>query len=70
MKKDVAPPGKPSWDDAPDGFMGLGVATWDCEYKGEWCWVDGTGGENFAFFEKRPRKHRKARKEGENNANK
>lgn len=51
---DAPPPGKPSWDDAPEWANSLGVATWDCGYKGEWCWCATTKPAHFDHVEQRP----------------
>jgi hypothetical protein len=53
MPPEVVPPGKPSWGDAPSWAQGLGVATWDCEYKGEWCWMASAESKYFTHVEKR-----------------
>lgn len=45
---------KPSWDDAPEWAMSLGVADWDCDYKGQWCWICDPNPSYFSHVEQRP----------------
>jgi hypothetical protein len=45
---------KPDWKDAPDWANSLGIADFDCDYKGEWCWCGGTSPTGFIDVELRP----------------
>lgn len=53
---DPAPIDKPSWDDAPEWAQALGVATWDCDYNGVWCWMCSPHSPYFDHVEPRPEK--------------
>ena len=48
---------KPSWDDAPEWAEALGIANWDCDYKGEWCWMQSPHSPYFLKVERRPAKY-------------
>ena len=51
---DPPPPDKPDWNEAPEWASCLGVATWDCDYRGEWCWIAGRMPLYFDHVERRP----------------
>jgi hypothetical protein len=46
---------KPEWKNAPDWANSLGIADFDCNYKGEWCWCNGTAPTGFKNIELRPK---------------
>lgn len=56
MNTDEPSRDKPSWDDAPVWADALGIADWDCDYKGEWCWIADRESDYFTHVEPRPSK--------------
>jgi hypothetical protein len=45
---------KPDWKNAPYWARSLGIAAFDCDYNGEWCWLAGEGSSIFTDIEVRP----------------
>lgn len=54
MNEDIHLPEKPDWESAPDWAEAIGISTWDCDYKGEWCWMRSAESKYFAHVEVRP----------------